>query len=248
MSPRNFVHTSHYSFISIADKPWRQLGPFLAYYTSTREAITDARLNYKISQQSRQNNSTKNKKRNQLKQIYQFTACPNTGKIIGTVPDNYQVSQNEDAFVFLDSIAKRENIYYETAGTLNNGERMFIMARLPGDIRLINCTETLEKYLLLTTSLKHPGRIKICFIPIRNASNNTLNVALGNNNCFKVHHSIKGREDVKNAYKVLRFANDLAEKSEMILSQWTRIKITDKQVRKLIYIALSPEDPSALSA
>ena len=51
-------------------------------------------------------------------------------QVLGVVSDRYKVVQNEDAFAFTDELLG-EGVTYETAGSLQNGRRTWILAKLP---------------------------------------------------------------------------------------------------------------------
>ena len=51
-------------------------------------------------------------------------------QVLGVVSDRYKVVQNEEAFAFTDELLG-EGVTYETAGSLQNGRRTWILAKLP---------------------------------------------------------------------------------------------------------------------
>lgn len=65
-----------------------------------------------------------------------------------------------------------EGILYETAGARGNEERIFITAKLPGNIR-VGKVNFIEQYLLLTTSDDGCRSITVAFIAVRIVCNNT---------------------------------------------------------------------------
>lgn len=51
-------------------------------------------------------------------------------KVLGVVTDRYKVVQNADAFSFTDELLG-EGVTYETAGSLQDGRRTWLLAKLP---------------------------------------------------------------------------------------------------------------------
>ena len=100
--------------------------------------------------------------------------CP----VFADVPDSYEPVQNEDAFRFFDPLIQQGKATYETAGGLGNGEKVWVLAKLTGDMEIAG--DTLERYLLLSNG--HNGRtaVQVMFTPIRVVCANTLSVALEN--------------------------------------------------------------------
>jgi phage/plasmid-like protein (TIGR03299 family) len=150
------------------------------------------------------------------------------------------VVQNIDAFSFFDSIVGGDGIQYETAGALGKGERIFITAKLPGYIR-VGREDLIEQYLFLTTSHDGFGSITAAFTPIRIVCNNTLNAAFRHcSNSIKIRHTANANERLEQAHKVMGISYKLSDYLETAFNQWSEIRITDRQLRKLIQLAMVP--------
>lgn len=93
--------------------------------------------------------------------------------ILGLVSPIYEPLQNKKAFNFFDHIVEKGSAIFETAGALGDGERVWVLAKLPGEIRVIG-NDIVNKYLLI--SKNHAGKesIIIKFTPIRVVCKNTL--------------------------------------------------------------------------
>lgn len=106
----------------------------------------------------------------------------------GLVGENYEVLQNRDAFAFFEPLIQSGSVTYETAGALGDGERVWMLAKVHGDIR-IKGEDRIERYLLLSNG--HDGRtaLQIRFTPVRVVCMNTLIWALASSdNILKAHH------------------------------------------------------------
>ncbi len=51
-------------------------------------------------------------------------------KVLGVVTDRYKVVQNTEAFSFTDALLG-EGVRYETAGSLQGGRKVWLLAKLP---------------------------------------------------------------------------------------------------------------------
>lgn len=154
--------------------------------------------------------------------------------------DHAVEKRNVDAFSFFDSIVGGEDIYYETAGALGKGERIFITAKLPDYIKVGN-DDLIEQYLFLTTSHNGFGSITAAFTPVRIICNNTLHAALNNHsNAIKIRHTANAKQKLEQAHRLMNITNTLSLQLEQVFNRWAKIRITDSEARKLIQRAMVP--------
>jgi len=122
----------------------------------------------------------------------------------------------------------------------NKGERIFTTAKLPGYIR-VGKDDLTEQYLFLTTSHDGFGSITAAFTPVRVCCQNTLNAALRNHsNSIKIRHTASANERLKQAHHLLGITNKLAGELEEVFNHWSRVKITDREVKSLVQMAMAP--------
>lgn len=243
--------TGRYSFFSVKEKAWHGLGQIVTQYPTSGEAIQHAGLDFEVmraplytaclpihtSESDRESNEIKIDVPNYFANIRS-----DNNAVLGIVGKDYQIVQNRDAFTFFDSIVGGgDGILYETAGALGQGERIFITAKLPDYIRVGNGDDVTEKYIFLTTSHDGSGSITAAFTPIRIVCRNTLNAALHNmSNVVRIKHTAGAKQRLEEAHKVMGLANTLSLQLEEIFNRWAKIRITDREVRKLIELALCP--------
>lgn len=80
------------------------------------------------------------------------------------VSDRYQVVQNKEAFAFTD-VLLGECVRYETAGSLQGGKRVFILAKFPQ--RFIIAGDEIMPYFVIMNSHDAGCSIKAAMTPIR---------------------------------------------------------------------------------
>lgn len=239
--------TNRYSFFSVKQKAWHGLGTIVQDYPNSREAIKYAGLNYHVVKSPLYTHGITAQDvipDSETQQItvpdFYATLRTDTKQVLGVVGKEYEVVQNADAFSFFDSIVGGEGIQYETAGALGKGERIFITAKLPGYIRVGN-EDMIEKYLFLTTSHDGFGSITAAFTPIRIVCQNTLNGAMRNHsNAVKIRHTSNAKERLEQAHKVMGISNKLSEELQETFNRWTKVRITDPEIKKLIQLAMVP--------
>lgn len=238
--------TGNHSFFSVQEKPWHNLGQIVTDYPTSKEALVFAGLDYEVVKRKLFTHDGEINKGMDflIRDIeipnYHATLRTDTNQVLGVVGKDYEIVQNVDAFSFFDSIVGGDGIQYETAGALGKGERIFITAKLPSYIK-VGKEDLIEQYLFLTTSHDGYGSITAAFTPIRIVCNNTLNAAMRNHsNSIKIRHTANAKERLALAHKVMGISYQLSQELEGLFNQWTKIRITDAEVRKLIQMALAP--------
>jgi phage/plasmid-like protein (TIGR03299 family) len=231
--------TGKYSFYSVKEKAWHDLGHIAEQYETSEQVLTNSGLNFSVEKAPnihRLPNGTEI-----VSETSFFTYRTDTNEILGDqLGTDYHVVQNLEAFSFFDAIAGKDGIYYETAGALGKGERIFITAKLPGYIK-IGSDDVIEKYLFLTTSHDGKSCIIAAFTPVRIVCNNTLTSALGNcSNIINIRHTPNASIQLKEAHKIMGMINTLSPVLEEVFNMWSKISISDDEMKKLIQLALAP--------
>lgn len=243
--------TGKYSFFSVQQKPWHCLGQIVQQYPTSEEAIIHAGLDYEVVKSPLYTTGSAIIQAADSVEIsdtqlhvpnYYANIRSDNNAVLGVVGKDYQIVQNREAFSFFDAIVGGgEGILYETAGALGDGERIFITAKLPGYIRVGNGDDVTEKYIFLTTSHDGSGSITAAFTPIRIVCQNTLNASLRNmSNVVRIKHTSGAKQRLENAHKVMGLASTLSNQLQDIFNNWSKVRITDREVKKLIQLALCP--------
>lgn len=243
--------TGHYSFFSVKQKPWHNLGQIVEEHPTSEQAIKFAGLDYEVEKSPLfskglgiiENNSGIEIVDSELEVSNYFASIrTDNNTVLGVVGKDYHILQNREAFSFFDSIVGGGNgILYETAGALGNGERIFITAKLPDYIRVGNGDDITEKYIFLTTSHDGSGSITAAFTPIRIVCQNTLNASLKNmSNVIRIRHTSGAKQRLEDAHKLMELANKLSSDLESTFNYWAKIKVGDDEMKKLIQLALCP--------
>jgi len=239
---------NEHAFFSVKEKAWHGLGKIVDKYPTSAEAIQYAGLDYSVEKRPLFTFDTDNHYGETdviIPEIkvpnYYATVRTDTEDVLGVVGKDYEIVQNVDAFQFFDAIVGGgEGILYETAGALGKGERIFITAKLPDYIR-VGKDDLIEQYLFLTTTHNGLGSIMAAFTPVRVVCNNTLNAALGNHtNAIKIRHTSSANDRIRQAHTLMGISSDLSKELDSLFNHWTQVRITDKQVKKLIQIAMAP--------
>lgn len=149
--------------------PWHGLGTRVEEALSSRKALEISGLNWNVFQKTIFTSD------NELIQNYKVNVRETDNKILGVVTDRYKIVQNREAFAFTDSLLG-EGVRYETAGSLQNGKKVWLLARLPEKFKILG--DDVNSYLVFSNSHDGTGAIRVAVTPIRVVCQNTLNLAL----------------------------------------------------------------------
>lgn len=180
------------SMMFVGEKPWHKLGKELGQVATAAEALKAAGLDWTVSKQPLH--------------LMDGTVVPDhfavvrddTKKPLGVVGKIYEPLQNPAAFSFFDAVVGSKEAIYHTAGSLRGGQYVWILAKLPGTIRVVK-DDLIEKYLLLTNTHNGSRSAKMLFTPIRVVCMNTHNVAIRLSEVEIARAKAAGEEIVGNA-------------------------------------------------
>ena len=140
------------------EKPWHGLGTMVAEAPEAREALRLAGLDWMVLQEPAYT------EKNELITGYRVNVRDRDRKILGVVTDRYKVVQNEEAFAFTDTLLG-EGVRYETAGSLQEGKRVWLLARMPQEFIILG--ERITPYLVFYNDHDGSGAVKTSLTPIR---------------------------------------------------------------------------------
>ena len=196
--------------------PWHNLGSRLDAPATAAEAIDAAGLDFEVglSPLSTAEGTPVPRRKAVVRR--------DNGEVIGVVGDGYVPVQSREAFGFLDAVAADGAIRYHTAGSLRRGERVWLLGKLCGQIRVKGSEDVTEKYLLLSNSHDGSSALRVFFTPIRVLCANTLAMAdrVGKGEGIAIRHQGNLAAKVREAQDVLglarRYYDDLAGRIDFL--------------------------------
>jgi phage/plasmid-like protein (TIGR03299 family) len=190
--------------------PWHGLGTFVGDQDVTSEvAIKAAGLDWEV----------------ELKEIgalmgqahplaipgYKACVRKSDGKVLGVNGDRFRPHQPKESFDFLDCLVKDGLMKYHTAGALFGGSKIWILAKLPKDIVILNGKDVTQQYLLLSDAFDGTGTLKAFFTGVRVVCANTHRLAMKGFNAvdgMSIRHTQKLQSKVEDARKLFGLATE----------------------------------------
>lgn len=219
-------------------KPWHGLGVQVQEAPESKDALRLAGLDWKVYQREVYTDSG-------IKiEGYRANVRNTDNKVLGVVTERYKIVQNEEAFSFTDTLLGK-GVRYETAGSLQEGKKVWLLARLPKEY--IISGEQISPYLVFSNSHDGSAAVRVAVTPIRVVCNNTLNLALSTakRSWAMVHTgNIKGK--IHEAQETLFMAENYMSKLGKEFEELKRQKLSERQVKEYIELLLPLEKTTSL--
>jgi len=180
------------------ETPWHRLGKEVAGLQTAREAVAVAGLDWEVELLPIY---TKNGEYVEITESKAVTRKTDH-RVYGIVGSRYVPIQNNDAFQFFDQVIGTGKAVYETAGSLQGGKRIWILANLKGSIEIAG--DEIKRYLLLTNSHDGSMALQMFWTPIRVVCWNTLQSAFASAGTrFYSKHTFNARHRIDAAQEIL---------------------------------------------
>ncbi len=216
------------------EKPWHGLGTRVEMALTSEDALRISGLDWEVVQEPIFTDG------GIIIDGYKANVREMDKKVLGVVTDRYKVVQNTEAFAFTDELLG-SGVRYETAGSLQEGKKVWILARLPREY--IIAGERISPYLVFSNTHDGSGAVKVAVTPIRVVCNNTLNLALDTaKRSWSMIHTgdIKGKiSEARNTlFMAEKYMDELGKEFEALRKK----SISDAKVSEYIELLLPIED------
>ena len=167
-------------------------------------------------------------------------------RVLGVVGERYRPIQNAEAFRFFDELVGDGQAIYHTAGSLDGGSRVWMLAKLPGTVGSLG--DATERFLLLTNSHDGSSALRMFFTPVRVVCQNTLNLALvqGQTEGISIRHTSSALSRIEEARNALGLAHSYYERFGVEVQRLAAAPFGDTQIAWLVK-ALFPGHPDETS-
>ncbi|NLO38866.1 MAG: DUF945 domain-containing protein [Ruminiclostridium sp.] len=225
------------SMFYVRETPWHGLGVRVENAVCSGEALKLSGLDWNVIQKPIQTTDSL------PLPGFRANIRETDNRVLGVVTDRYKIVQNKEAFEFTDALLG-EGVQYETAGSLQQGKRVWMLARLPQEY--IIAGDEVCPYLVFSNSHDGSGSIKVCMTPIRVVCQNTLNLAIHDaKRIWTIVHTGDINEKLNEARKTLLLAEMYMDKLSEYSNVLQKKRIPDARVMDYISELIPlPEDAS----
>ena len=214
----------------VRETPWHGLGTRVEEALSSKEALVAAGLDWNVVQRKIY---TEN---GHIIPGYYANVRDSDNSTLGVVTSRYKIVQNSEAFSFTDGLLGN-GVQYETAGSLKNGRKTWILSRLTKQYRLAE--DKVMPYLVFSNSHDGSAAIKVAMTPVRVVCNNTLNLALQSaDRIWSMNHTGDIQSKLEDARMTLFMAEDYMNELAKESKRLDRKKISSAEVEEYIKILL----------
>lgn len=225
------------TMFSVREKPWHGLGKIVMEAPTSKDALRLAGLDRNVVQEPIYTEF------NEVVEGYKANVRDSDRKVLGVVSDRYKVVQNTDAFSFTDELLGK-GVRYETAGSLQEGKKVWLLARLPREY--IIGGERISPYLVFSNTHDGSGSVKVAVTPVRVLCNNTLNLALNTaSRSFSMIHIGNIQDKIQEARDTLFMAEKYMDCLGAEFEELRKQKMSDAQVKEYIELLLPMEKESS---
>lgn len=213
-------------FFAGRQTPWHGLGTQVENAPTSADAIRYAGLDWQVLQKK-----VYTEDGTRIDGFYSNVRSSDN-KPLGIVGSRYTIVQNIDAFKFTDTLLG-EGVTYETAGSLNEGKTVWMLAKLPNKYTILG--DKVDPYIVFTNTHDGSGAVKVAMTPVRVVCQNTLNMALSSaKRTWSARHLGSIEAKMNEAVETLQLANQYMEAVNNQFEDLYKIKLSDFEVRSII--------------
>jgi phage/plasmid-like protein (TIGR03299 family) len=158
------------------------------------------------------------------------------GKVLGVVGPKYHILQNRNAFQWFQPFLDAKEAALHTAGSLREGSRIWVLAKLNRSPLVIAEGDEVEKFVLLSHGHDGSLAVRVGFTPIRVVCANTLAMAHGSDasKLIRLKHTKDLQQNLENIREVMNLANQQFEATAEQYRLLARKSINQADLRRYV--------------
>lgn len=230
------------NMVSLRKMPWHGLGTVVSEELTLTEALQKSGMDYEVEKVPLFGPDDQ-----EVEGVYGLRRSDTLG-IIGTCKDRYKIFQNAKGFEFMSSLRRDGDITWETAGVLDGGRTVWILARLGRPQTVAG--DAIEPYVLFYNHAANNGVAGVKNSQTRVVCANTLAISMRESQSAGSHLRIPHVGDLTARLNAARVALGLISEQQETMIEFgkatSRIALTDEMLGKFMESILPmPEAPGA---
>jgi len=214
----------------VGKRPWHGLGTEVLGAATAHEALLAADLNWEVEKRDLFTTDARS-----VIQVPSHKAIVrvDTNEPLGVATSRYHCIQNEEQFALMDAVVGSKEAKYHTAGSLQNGRLVWMLAQLNETLNIAG-KDAVEQYLLLHARHDGTGSVAFLYTPVRVVCANTLQAALQNAKvAFRIRHTSGYKAKIQEAREALGFAHKYFDAFAEAAERMAKAPFTQVQMEAL---------------
>lgn len=224
------------AFFSAREVAWHKLGVVTPDALTAEDALKTAQLDWVVKVSEAPISTVVDGKQIHLNNKYlTYRNHPKKGlTALGVVGNRYNPINNIESFNFLNHIADESGAVFETAGSLGDGQRVFMTMKFPESMTL-GGVDLVDNYIMAVNSHDGSSSFTVAVTPIRAVCTNTVRLALRQaKSKISLKHTSGATAKVQAARETLGIVWKYQEEFEREVESMLKVKFTDADFKKFI--------------
>ena len=221
------------------ETPWHGLGVQVNHALTSDEAIKQAGLDWGVRKVSLMTADGSN-----LPVDHVGIQRVTDNSILGVVGPRFEPLQNSEAFKFFDPFIDANLATYETAGSLREGKRIWILAAINNTPIEVKDGDIVKKYVLLSNSHDGSMAVRVGFTPIRVVCANTLKLSHDNaaSKLLRIRHSKSVKDNLIKIQEIMNIANASFEATAEQYRRMANTNINSQDLEEYVKVVFGSRD------
>ena len=231
------------AFFTNREPAWHSLGVVTPNALTAEEALKTALLDWKVIKSdtpvetivpTADGKSTSKITFPDKYMTYRYHPKTKKADALGVVGNRYTPVQNAEAFSFLNFVADESGAVFETAGSMNNGRKVFMTMKMPEGLQ-IGGQDAIDLYLMAWNTHDGTSAFNLLVTPIRVVCQNTLTAAINSaKSNYALLHTPGVNGKIQAARDALKLTFKYTEEFEKLAENLISQEMTDKEFAKLV--------------
>lgn len=169
-------------------------------------------------------------------------------RILGYAGPSWTPLQNTEAFSFFNDFLKTNEVQLETAGSLKQGEKIWVLAKIKSAVGEVFKGDPIQRYFMLSNSHKAGVAVSVGFTDIRVVCKNTLAMAhsSANSKLIRLTHCKSVASNLEEVKSIVNFSTQGFQADLQKMERLSKLRINKKDIEKFVEVIFF--DPRTLDS